>query len=112
MLQAGKLDQRITLQTKTVGKGASGGIVSSWAEFISVWADVRHLSGNERSATNAGGGQVAQARTEFGIRYRPGITAQMRVLYRGAVYNIVHVNNIRGGNERIVLTCDTGVNDG
>lgn len=112
MLQAGKLTQRITLQAPAITKGTSGGITKVWADVAAnVPAAVRHLSGNERQASSAGG-QVAEARTEFTMRYRPGITAKMRVLYQGAVYNIRHVNDWMGKRESLLLTCDTGVNDG
>ena len=112
MIRAGRLDRRITLQSLTVGKGTSGGMTKTWSDFAtSIAAAVRNLSGNERQASSAGG-QVAQARTEFTIRYRAGVTAQMRVLYAGSVYNIQHVNDWMGKRESLVLTCDTGVNDG
>ena len=112
MLQAGKLTQRITLQAPTIGKGTSGGITKAWADVAAnVPAAVRHLSGNERQASSAGG-QVAEARTEFTVRYRAGVTAKMRVLYEGAVYNIRHVSDYMAKHESLLLTCDTGVNDG
>ena len=112
MIRAGRLDRRITLQSLTVAKGASGGMKKTWANFATgIAAAVRNLSGNERQASSAGG-QVAEVRTEFTIRYRTGVTADMRVLYAGAVYNIRHVNDWMGKRESLVLTCDTGVNDG
>jgi len=110
-MQAGKLDQRVTLQGVSITRGTSGGVVKEWADIATVWAAVRNLSGNERQASSAGG-HVAEARTEITIRYRQDITAQARVLYRGAVYNIRHVNNLMARNETLILTCDTGVNDG
>lgn len=111
MLQAGKLDKRITLQAPAITRGASGGVGKAWTEIAQVWAAVRNMSGNERAASSAGG-QVAEARTEFTIRYRSGVTAQARVLYAGAVYNIRHVNNFMERGESLILTCDTGVNNG
>ena len=111
-MQAGRLNRRITLQSLTVAKGTSGGMTKTWVNVATgIAAAVRNLSGNERRATSAGG-QVAEARTEFTIRYRAGVTAEMRVLYQGAVYNIRHVNDWMGKRESLVLTCDTGVNDG
>lgn len=112
MIQAGKLNQRITLQVLTISKGTSGGANKAWADVAtSIPAAVRNMSGNERQASSAGG-QVAEARTEFIIRYRAGVTAQMRVLYQGAVYNIRHVNDFMARRESLILTCDTGVNNG
>lgn len=112
MLQAGKLNQRIVLQALAISKGTSGGVNKAWSDVAtSVPAAVRHLSGNERRASSAGG-QVAEARTEFTIRYRAGVTAKMRVLYQGAVYNIRHVNDFMARREFLILTCDTGASDG
>lgn len=112
MLQAGKLNRRISLQSLTVTKGLSGGKQSNWADFaVGVPAAVRHLSGNERQASSAGG-QVAEARTEFTIRWRGGVNAQMRVLYDGAIYNIRHVSDLMARRETLILTCDTGANNG
>ena len=113
MLQAGKLNRRIALQTPQVVKGASGGATKAWADVASnIPAAVRHSSGNERRATSVGGGQLAEVRTEFTIRWRPGVTASMRVVYDGAPYNIRHVNDFMARREFLILTCDTGVNDG
>ncbi|SFU81694.1 phage head-tail adaptor, putative, SPP1 family [Paenacidovorax caeni] len=113
MLQAGKLTQRITLQAPVVARGRSGGQSKTWTDAATdVPAAVRNLSGNERRASSSAGGEVAQARAEFTLRWRPGITAQMRVLYGGAIYNIVHVNDFMARREFLILTCDTGLNDG
>ncbi len=112
-MEARQLNKRVTVQQKTVTKGASGGMVEAWAALagMPVWAGINHFGGNERRVTDQGG-QVVEARAEITIRYRAGITAQMRVLHGATVYNIRHVNNWQERNERLVLTCDTGVNGG
>lgn len=111
-MQAGKFDKRIRLEAEVTTQGAAGGVKTAWTEVATVWASVRNFSGGERRSTGAGGGEVEVARTEFTIRYRPGVTAKMRVVFKGAVYNIAHVNNFMERNESLVLTCDTGANDG
>lgn len=110
-MQIGKLNKRVTLQAPTVTQGASGGVVKGWSEVATVWAAIRHFSGNERAASSAGG-QVAEARVEITIRYRAAVTPQIRVLHGGTIYNVRHVNNFMEKNESLILTCDTGVNDG
>jgi len=110
-MRAGQLNKRITLQSLAQGKDAFGGNTKAWTGVATVWAGVRNLSGNERAAT-AHGGQVAEARTEFTMRYRAAVTAGMRVSYAGQVYNIKHVNDMNEKHRMLVLTCDTGVNDG
>lgn len=111
MLAAGKMDQRVALREPATLKGVSGGFTKSWTTHSEIWASVRHLSGNERRASKAGG-EVAVAGTEFSIAFRPGITEQWGILYQGKHYNIKHANDLMGKRERLVLTCDTGVNDG
>lgn len=102
-----ELDKRITLQQPTRAKEGNGGTSVTWSDLDTVWAKVRHLSGNEKSATSKGG-EVAVARTEIIIRYQPDITEKSRVAYRGKVFNIRHVNNVREADEWLILTCDTG----
>lgn len=112
MRRAGKRDKRISIQKNTPAKGASGGMKDSWSSWLSnISASIRNRSGNERRATSHGG-EVAEERVEFELDYRPGVTAAMRVVYSGAYYNIRHVNNINEGNHTLLLTCDTGVNNG
>lgn len=113
-MDPGKRNRRITIQAKTVSKGASGGQVETWNDLpgMPIWAARRDFSGSERRVTAAGGGEVSQARVEFDVRYRSGITTQMRVVMGGEYFNIQHVNNWAARNERLVLTCDTGVNRG
>lgn len=111
-MDAGKLDRRITLEYPSQAQGASGGVQSTWVAVPPVWASVRNFNGAERRATAAGGGEVAVARTEFTIRYRADVTPLWRVAYGGRYYNILHMNNFMERNESLILTCDTGANDG
>lgn len=111
-MNAGKLNQRVRLETQTSAQGAAGGVQKTWVEVATVWASIRNFNGVERRATSAGGGEVAVARTEITIRYRGDVTTKMRVIHQGVIYNIAHVNNWMQRNESLTLTCDTGVNDG
>ena len=110
-MESGKLNKRIVLESLTQSKDAEGGMVDSWTTLTTVWAAVANLSGNERRAT-AHGGEVAEARTEFTIRYRSGLNEKMRVSYAGKKFNIRHIKDYADRHEYLVLTCDTGVNDG
>lgn len=105
------LNRRITIEALTQTQDSQGGMVDSWATAFTVWAKVMNLSGNERKLTNQGG-KVAEARTEFTVRYNAGITAKHRVSYNGKLYNITHVNDYNENHRFMILTCDTGMNDG
>lgn len=110
MYNIGQFKTRISIEALTVSKDTSGGASRSWAAHASPWARVRHYSGNERSATAAGGGQVAQARTEFVLRYRADITDTMRIKLGGVIYNIRHISPV--DRQWLVIDADTGVSNG
>lgn len=111
-MQAGKLNEDVTLQRLEIGKGTSGGITRTWLEFAAgLPASRRDFSGTERGATSQGG-EVATVRTEFTIRWMPGVRSTMRLLHGDEIFNILHVNNFAGRRESLVLTCESGMNDG
>jgi SPP1 family predicted phage head-tail adaptor len=107
----GQLNRRIVIEALTQTKDAAGGMVDNWATAYTVWAKIANLSGVERKITEHGG-QVAQARTEFTVRYNAGITAKHRINYAGKFYNIKHVNDYNEEHRFMILTCDTGANSG
>lgn len=108
---AGKLNTPIVIEALTQTKDSFGGMVDSWATFANAWARVMHLSGNEKKIT-AYGGQAAEARTEFQFRLIDGLTTKHRIVCDGKVYNICHINPFNNENHFVIVTCDTGVNDG
>lgn len=108
---ATKLNRRIIIESQVQSKDSDGGMVTDWVEFAKVWAGVRNFSGEEKNSVKQGG-QVAVARTEFMIRYRAGVDATMRVVFGNAIYNIRHVNDASDEHRILILTCDTGLNDG
>lgn len=104
-MRAGAKDRRIKLQCLAQTKDAFGGNVRTWSDVATVWAGVRHLSGGE-SRTSKHGGQSAEARTEFLIWYRAGVSAAMRVVFDGQVFDIRHVNDVRAQRRELLLACD------
>ena len=106
------LDTRIAIDRVTVGKGSSGGKTKTWDHHVDLWAMRTDFSGNERRATTAAGGEVAVARVEFLVRLRDDLDETMRVRHKGKIFNIQHVKPLVAQPGWMVLTCDTGVNDG
>lgn len=112
-MQNGKLTERITIEYPAHSRGPSGGQANTWQVLAAnVAASRRDYSGNEKPATSAAGGQVATARVEFTVHWRPDVTTLMRVRHGTQLCNIRHINNFAGRRESLILTCDTGVNDG
>lgn len=114
-MQAGKLRHRVTIQQLAAGspqKSAMGAPSKAWTDLATVWADVRPLRG--RSLFLA---QQAQSKvtTVIEIRYSAavaGVTAAMRVVHGSAIYDIESAINPEQMNERILLQCSVGVNNG
>lgn len=107
-----ELNRRISIETLSQTKDSSGGMVDAWTLLTPSWAKIRNLSGNERKLTSHGG-QVQEAKTEFTVRYDGRLNSGVnRVVYDGKYYNIKHVNDYNENHRFMILTCDTGLNDG
>ncbi|WP_066570645.1 phage head closure protein, partial [Snodgrassella sp. CFCC 13594] len=77
MLEPGKLNRRITIQKPVVIKDELGGVVAEdWQDFAKTWAYILNLNGKEFSTK---GIDTTSTTTSMRIRYREGITTQMRV---------------------------------
>lgn len=79
---------RIIIQSKT-GSVDPDGFSSenaSWVEVKKTWADIKTLNGKEYFQAAA----VQEQRvSQFTIRYTKGISADMRILFKGRVFNII-----------------------
>lgn len=110
MINAGELNQRITLQQKTTTRNAIGEAVVTWSDVATVWAKVMPLRGNAFYAANQEQ-HVVDAR--FMIRERSGLSVGMRLLWKGQPYDIT--NLIPGTDQyqdTIEINAINGVKDG
>ena len=107
---AGELNQRITLQQKTVTRNGIGEEVVTWSDVVTTWAKVMPLRGNAFYTANQEQ-HVIDAR--FLIRERSGLNVGMRLLWKGAPYDITNLipgtDHYRG---TIEITAINGVKDG
>ena len=86
MMQAGQLRDRITIQRKTGGTDAWGApLPEAWADYASLWSNIRFLSGTESIKAGA---DVSVVSASIRIRWRQDVTAGMRVVAGAAVYDI------------------------
>lgn len=110
-MQAGKLRHRVTIQEPVqLQDSESGGVVPSWLDIATVWAEVYPLSAREFISAQA---EQSEVTTRITIRYRPGITNKHRILFRQQVFNITGVlPDPDSGMEYLTLPCSEGVNDG
>lgn len=83
-MKAGDLRNRIVIQRRLPG-GKLGQPSSNWEDVVSVRANIRFGSGSEAIRS---GQPVSQANCSIRIRRRTGVSADMRVVSEGVVYEV------------------------
>lgn len=113
MINAGRMDQRITLQRRTTGVDALGHESSTWTSFAEVWAGVTSKRGREYFSAGSVQGQASIAAR---IRYRAdlvGDSGTLRILWRGEPYDVTEPpQDVDGQRTAIDLFCSTAARDG
>ncbi|MGB9813526.1 MAG: phage head closure protein [Thermovenabulum sp.] len=99
-MNIGDMRHRITLQKKMNIVDADGFTTQQWQDVATVWAAVENLHGREYWEAAA---VQAENTVKFTIRYRPDVDQTMRILFKGKVYNILSVDNIKYRNEFIEI---------
>ena len=103
-MQAGRLSTLVTIQHKTAGVDAIGQpLPENWATLRQEWANVRHQSGAE--AIKAGA-VVSVVQASIRVRWCTDLTAGMRVLAGGVVYEIKAVLPEMGRREYVDLIAE------
>ena len=102
MINAGRLNHRITIEQRGAGQDAWGQPVETWEPVAELWASVLYLSG--LSAIKAGA-DVSISKVSIRIRHRAGLNAGMRVLHDGKVFDIQAVLP-DGARQFVDLVCE------
>lgn len=112
-INAGELDQLVTLQQRAAGQNAHGQASGAW-ENVTLMDNIRARVDTRPGRDAFGAGQeVPTGAATFRIRYRPGVHERMRVMWRGVAYEIVgQPINVQGANVAIDLQCVAGTGDG
>jgi len=109
MMQAGKLNTRVTIERRTVAEDPMGGGAVTWVLLATLWANFRNVSGSEAIRNDA---PVGVTKASARIRYREDIDPTCRLIHRGTTYNIESVLPDQVSREYCDLVCSTGANDG
>lgn len=99
-MRAGGLDRRVTIQQRTLGQSASGAATETWADFATVWAGKRDLKGREFFDAQK---ENAEISTEFRLRWRSDVTAEMRLQLDGLTYDIVSIAELARREGLLIL---------
>lgn len=87
-MNAGKLDRRIQIKTKTVTRDTFGAEVTTYEVFATVWAEMVPITGREYFSSSQ---FINESMVKFRIRYKAGINESAIITYDGIDYDIVYI---------------------
>ena len=99
----GEMRERVTLQSPLLVADGAGGADVSWDDEATVWAKVETLSGEERVT---GERLAPRARFRLTIRYREGLNAAMRVVWKTRALDIRAIRDPDGRKHLLILDCE------
>ena len=91
MMQSGKLQQPIELQSMTETVQPSGAVLQTWATYATGRAELRQAGVSEFLTTY---GEGVANNAVFVIRWLPGVSVSDRIIHGGKVWNIVAIAEI------------------
>lgn len=107
-MRAGDLNRRITIQRRGTATDAWGSPVpgaENWVEVGKTSAIIKTLSGLGAIKADA---QASTVKASIRVRWRTDLTAGMRVLHGGTVYDVQAVLPDVAGREHVDLVCEVG----
>lgn len=110
-MKAGTLNRKVTIQklTTTLDEYGEPTGPNIWVDVATVWSSIKHASGME---TVKSGVDVSVVKASIRIRRRTDVTAGMRVLCDGKVYDIRAVLDDVAGRVYTDLVVELGANQG
>ena len=111
----GRASHRIRIEQKSVTRNAIGEEVVTWADVItdtadnSIWAEVWPLKWREFFAAQQT--QYA-ADVRFRLRYRAGLTQDMRVVWNGDAFDILSIVDVGAAHHTTEILAVHGVRNG
>ena len=105
-----KMDERVTLQSRSTVTDAMGQEAITWVDVETIWAEV--LAGAARGFEYFSAAQMQSEQIfTFRIRYREDVTTSWRLVWRTRNHDITAVLPV-GRNDVLELMCTQGIRDG
>lgn len=95
-MEIGELRHRIALQKFSVTTNENGFEVEDWIDIKIVWASISNLYGKEYFEAAA---TQSEKTVKFTIRFIAGIDESMRIMFKGKIYKIIFIDNIKYQNK-------------
>lgn len=99
----GEMRERVTLQSPLLEADGAGGATIAWEDEATVWAKVEELGGDEHAS---GERLAARTRLRLTIRYREGLNAAMRVIWKTRPLDIRAIRDPDGRRHLLILDCE------
>lgn len=107
-----RMRHRITIEKPELTPEAGGQFTVQWQEVVTVWAEILPIETRIRYAEMLVDGQLtAPVSHVVTLRYHAGVSAEMRVVFGGRVFNIRHVVNIGEENRFLRLLAEEHAGD-
>lgn len=98
----GELNRRITIQRATPTTNSYGEEIVTWSKLATAWAAMRNVPQKEPFA---GDQFVSVVSTIFTLRHRSDVTAKMRIVDDGKIYEIDSVADPDGARRFVECQC-------
>ncbi|QWE17311.1 phage head closure protein [Polynucleobacter sp. AP-Nino-20-G2] len=108
-MQAALLRKRLIIQSRSQVQDDYGQPLTAWVDVETVWGAVEPVSGRESISADAMQSSVTY---QVVMRYRPGITAKMRIKYDNRFFDIQDVIDENERHRMLTLLCVEGLSDG
>ncbi len=105
-MRAGPLRCRVTIEAPVEAQGSDGSIVTTWETFTTAWASIEPIIGREYFTQQR---EQATVSHKIRMRYVPGITHKMRVVWGTRFFEIESVLNVGERDREFVLMCSESV---
>lgn len=107
-MRAGDRRHRVLLQQRSTEQDEYGQPVEAWKNVQGLWCSIVPQGGKE---VTVGDGVRNSAQYIISTRYVAGITAAMRLDYKGRFFNVININNIDERSREMQITCIEGLSD-
>ena len=101
-MNAGELDQQITIQIASRNRDNIGNEIIIWQTWRTAWANVQTTGGNE---TFYSAQVLTEATHKIKMRYTSRVVATMRILWKGRTLEITYVDSSRQRKGELYLIC-------
>lgn len=96
----GKLSHRIVIEKAELTSDGMGGQSETWSPFATLWAEIRPLKAWQQAHADTLEHRVTH---QIRIRYRSGITSDMRVSFDSRIFQIKSIKDADDERKKFLL---------